>query len=59
MNLVQNFERMWKQLGIATMRNSITPVKIRKDGMVTVVFWKDGRPQCKIKRKDFGLKWPG
>ena len=23
-----------------------------------IVFWKDGRPQCKIKRKDFGLKWP-
>lgn len=23
-----------------------------------IVFWKDGRPQCKIKRTDFGLKWP-
>lgn len=23
-----------------------------------IVFWKDGKPQCKIKRKDFGLKWP-
>ena len=23
-----------------------------------VVFWKDGKPQCKIKRKDFGYKWP-
>lgn len=23
-----------------------------------VVFWKDGVPCCKIKRKDFGLKWP-
>ena len=27
--------------------------------MEGIVFWKDGRPQCKIKRKDFGLKWPG
>ena len=23
-----------------------------------LVFWKDGEPQCKIKRKDFGFKWP-
>ena len=22
-----------------------------------VVFWKDGKPQCKIKRTDFGLPW--
>lgn len=22
-----------------------------------VVFWKDGKPQCKIKRTDFGFKW--
>ena len=23
-----------------------------------IVFWKDGQPGCKIKRKDFGFKWP-
>ena len=23
-----------------------------------VVFWKDGEPKCKIRRKDFGLRWP-
>ena len=23
-----------------------------------IVFWKDGEPQCKIKRSDFGYKWP-
>lgn len=23
-----------------------------------LVFWKDGEPQCKIRRKDFGLPWP-
>ena len=23
-----------------------------------IVFWKDGQPGCKIKRKDFGYKWP-
>ena len=23
-----------------------------------IVFWKDGQPQCKIKRSDFGFRWP-
>ena len=23
-----------------------------------IVFWKDGEPRCKIKRSDFGFKWP-
>lgn len=23
-----------------------------------IVFWKDGIPQCKIKRTDFGFEWP-
>lgn len=23
-----------------------------------LVFWKDGKPQCKIKRTDFGFEWP-
>lgn len=23
-----------------------------------IVFWKDGEPQCKIKRSDFGYQWP-
>ena len=23
-----------------------------------IVFWKDGEPQCKIKRSDFGFVWP-
>jgi len=23
-----------------------------------IVFWKDGKPQCKIKRSDFGFQWP-
>ena len=23
-----------------------------------IVFWKDGQPRCKIKRKDFGYMWP-
>lgn len=24
-----------------------------------IVFWKDGEPQCKIKRTDFGFEWNG
>ena len=24
-----------------------------------IVFWKDGKPQCKIKRSDFGFSWNG
>ena len=24
-----------------------------------IVFWKDGNPQCKIKRSDFGFEWNG
>lgn len=23
-----------------------------------IVFWRNGYPQCKIRRKDFGLRWP-
>ena len=23
-----------------------------------IVFWKDGKPECKIKRSDFGFPWP-
>lgn len=23
-----------------------------------IVFWLDGEPKCKIKRKDFGFRWP-
>lgn len=23
-----------------------------------IVWWRDGEPKCKIKRKDFGFKWP-
>jgi hypothetical protein len=23
-----------------------------------LVFWRDGEPRCKIRRKDFGFKWP-
>ena len=25
---------------------------------IGIVFWKDGEPRCKIKRSDFGFKWP-
>lgn len=27
-------------------------------GAEGLVFWKDGEPKCKIKRRDFGFPWP-
>ena len=31
---------------------------LRTHAIEGVVFWKDGEPQCKIKRTDFGFEWP-
>ena len=31
---------------------------LRTHAIEGIVFWKDGAPRCKIKRKDFGFKWP-
>ena len=31
---------------------------LEKHNIEGIVFWKDGKPGCKIKRKDFGFKWP-
>ena len=31
---------------------------LKKHNIEGIVFWKDGQPQCKIKRSDFGFKWP-
>ena len=31
---------------------------LRTHDIEGVVFWKDGEPQCKIKRSDFGFAWP-
>ena len=31
---------------------------LRTHAIEDIVFWKDGVPWCKIKRKDFGFKWP-
>lgn len=30
---------------------------LKNNYMEGVVFWKDGQPQCKIKRSDFGFEW--
>lgn len=30
---------------------------LSKHNIEGIVFWKDGEPRCKIKRKDFGFKW--
>ena len=50
-------------------RHGIDEVKVRrtyegirefleKNEIEGLVFWKDGEPKCKIKRSDFGFKWP-
>lgn len=31
---------------------------LEKHEIEGIVFWKDGEPWCKIKRSDFGFKWP-
>lgn len=31
---------------------------LRYTAVEGIVFWKDGTPQCKIKRSDFGFDWP-
>lgn len=31
---------------------------LRTHDIEGIVFWKDGEPQCKIKRSDFGFSWP-
>ena len=31
---------------------------LEEHGEEGLVFWKDGKPQCKIKRSDFGFEWP-
>jgi hypothetical protein len=31
---------------------------LREHKIEGIVFWKDGEPKCKIKRSDFGFKWP-
>lgn len=31
---------------------------LRTHNIEGIVFWKDGEPQCKIKRRDFGFAWP-
>lgn len=30
---------------------------LSKNYIEGIVFWKDGQPQCKIKRSDFGFEW--
>ena len=30
---------------------------LREHRIEGIVFWKDGEPQCKIKRSDFGFEW--
>lgn len=45
---------------IVTVNRTFDDIKeyLRTHAIEGLVFWKDGEPQCKIKRSDFGFKWP-
>lgn len=32
---------------------------LRTHDIEGIVFWKDGEPRCKIRKKDFGMEWKG
>ena len=40
--LVNDVNKMLSNLSFAIVKGCLSPVKIRKDGRVTVVFWRDG-----------------
>lgn len=33
-------------------------IYLEQNAIEGIVFWKDGEPRCKIKRRDFGFEWP-
>lgn len=43
-----------------TVGRSFEEIKeyLRNTEIEGIVFWKEGEPKCKIKRSDFGFKWP-
>lgn len=45
---------------IITVERSFEGIReyLRTHEIEGIVFWKDGEPQCKIKRSDFGFEWP-
>lgn len=46
--------------GIAGLTRSFEGIRdyLQKTNIEGIVFWRDDRPQCKIKRTDFGFAWP-
>lgn len=44
---------------IVKVRRTFNGIKnfLAENDIEGLVFWKDGEPQCKIKRTDFGLSW--
>ena len=45
---------------VVSVNRSFDDIKeyLRTHTIEGLVFWKDGEPMCKIKRSDFGFKWP-
>lgn len=46
--------------GIEGLTRSFEGIRdyLQKTNIEGIVFWRDDRPQCKIKRTDFGFAWP-
>ena len=43
----------WGSVGFDSIKDYLSSHEIEG-----IVFWKDGEPNCKIKRSDFGFEWP-
>lgn len=48
------------EIAIADMERSFEGLRqyLEEHVIEGIVFWKDGIPQCKLKRSDFGFQWP-
>lgn len=40
------------------LKNSVDVEPLCPDAIEGIVFWKGGKPCCKLKRTDFGFEWP-
>jgi len=46
-------------ISVVTVDRTVDGIRafVRDNDIEGLVFWKDGEPQCKIRKKDFGFKW--
>ena len=51
-------KRFWNPDPGHPLRPGWCPLRLLPEKHEGLVFWKDGEPQCKIKRSDFEFEWP-